>query len=165
MSEPKLISPLLDSFAMGEPISEHNGVRCCPAIDERSNKRYIVKIISIPQSPAKLEALLLTGAYSTPEQAGKYFGDLADGVVQEAHVLTKLSQLEGFLPYENWQIRPMDDQVGYDVYLLGEYRRSLERQFRREPLTQLQAVNLGLDMRAAPSVCRHAGSLYADLRP
>lgn len=165
MSEPKLISPLLDSFAMGEPISEHDGVRCCPAIDERSNKRYIVKIISIPQSPAKLEALLLTGAYSTPEQAGKYFGDLADGVVQEAQVLTKLSQLEGFLPYENWQIRPMDDQVGYDVYLLGEYRRSLERQFRREPLTQLQAVNLGLDMCAALSVCRQAGYLYVDLKP
>lgn len=165
MSEPKLISPLLDSFAMGEPISEHDGVRCCPAIDERSNKRYIVKIISIPQSPAKLEALLLTGAYSTPEQAGKYFGDLADGVVQEAQVLTKLSHLEGFLPYENWQIRPMDDQVGYDVYLLGEYRRSLERQFRREPLTQLQAVNLGLDMCAALSVCRQAGYLYVDLKP
>lgn len=165
MSEPKLISPLLDSFAMGEPISEHDGVRCCPAIDERSNKRYIVKIISIPQSPAKLEALLLTGAYSTPEQAGKYFGDLADGVVQEAQVLTKLSQLEGFLPYENWQIRSMDDQVGCDVYLLGEYRRSLDRQFRRKPLTQLQAVNLGLDMCAALSVCRHAGYLYVDLKP
>lgn len=165
MSEPKLISPLLDSFAMGEPISQHDGVRCCPAIDERSNKRYIVKIISIPQSPAKLEALLLTGAYSTPEQAGKYFQDLAGGVVQEAQVLTKLSQLEGFLPYENWQIRPMDDQVGYDVYLLGEYRRSLERQFRREPLTHLQAVNLGLDMCAALSVCRQAGYLYVDLKP
>lgn len=165
MSEPKLISPLLDSFAMGEPISEHNGVRCCPAIDERSNKRYIVKIISIPQSPAKLEALLLTGAYSTPEQAGKYFEGLADGVVQEAKVLTKLSQLEGFLPYENWQIRPMDDQVGYDVYLLGEYRRSLERQFRRDPLTHLQAVNLGLDLCAALSVCRQAGYLYVDLKP
>lgn len=165
MSEPKLISPLLDSFAMGDPISEHDGVRCCPAIDERSNKRYIVKIISIPQSPAKLEALLLTGAYSTPEQAGKYFGDLADGVVQEAQVLTKLSQLEGFLPYENWQIRPMDDQVGYDVYLLGEYRRSLERQFRRDPLTHLQAVNLGLDLCAALSMCRQAGYLYVDLKP
>ena len=165
MSEPKLISPLLDSFAMGEPISQHNGVRCCPAIDERSNKRYIVKIISIPQSPAKLEALLLTGAYSTPEQAGKYFQELAVVVGQAAKVLTRLSPLEGFLPYENWQIRPMDDQVGYDVYLLGEYRRSLERQFRRDPLTHLQAVNLGLDLCAALSVCRQAGYLYVDLKP
>lgn len=165
MSEPKLISPLLDSFAMGEPISQHDGVRCCPAIDERSDKRYIVKIISIPQSPTQLEALLLSGAYSTPEQAGKYFQDLADGVVQEAQVLGKLSQLEGFLPYENWQIRPMDDQVGYDVYLLGAYKRSLQRLFRREPLTHLQAVNLGLDLCAALSVCRQAGFLYVDLKP
>ena len=29
MSEPKLISPLLDKFIMGDPISEHDGVQCC----------------------------------------------------------------------------------------------------------------------------------------
>ena len=27
LSEPKLISPLLDGFVMGDPMSEHDGVR------------------------------------------------------------------------------------------------------------------------------------------
>ena len=62
MSEPKLISPLLDNFLMGDPISEHNGIRCCPAMDQETEKKYIVKIISLPSSETQLNALLLTGA-------------------------------------------------------------------------------------------------------
>ena len=49
MSEAKLISPMLDNFLMGEPISDHNGVRCYPAIKEDTDERYIVKIISSHQ--------------------------------------------------------------------------------------------------------------------
>ena len=65
MSEPKLISPMLDDFAMGGPISDHHGVRCCPAMPNGSDKRYIVKVISIPASQVQLEAFLLTGIYSS----------------------------------------------------------------------------------------------------
>ena len=43
MSEPKLISPLLDNFIMGDPISEHDGVQCCPAINKDTDEKYIVK--------------------------------------------------------------------------------------------------------------------------
>ena len=50
LSEPKLISPLLDNFLMGDPISDHHGVRCCPAIIKDTDNRFIVKIISIPAS-------------------------------------------------------------------------------------------------------------------
>ena len=69
MSDPRLISPLLDNFAMGGPFSEHHGICCCPAIDEKTGKRYIVKILSVPTSKVQLDALLLTGAYSSIEDA------------------------------------------------------------------------------------------------
>lgn len=165
MSEPKLISPLLDNFAMGDPMSSHHGVRCCPAMENDSDKKYIVKVISIPASQVQLEALLLTGAYNSDAAALSYFRDLAEGVVKEAKVLQKLSKLEGFLPYESWQIVQMDNAVGYDVYLLSSYKRSLERFFRKESMTQLGAVNLGLDLCAAMAVCRRTGMLYVDLKP
>ena len=59
MSEEKLASPLLDGFLMGSPMSEHNGVTCCPAMKEDSDRKYIVKIISVPASQKQLEALQL----------------------------------------------------------------------------------------------------------
>ena len=165
MSEPKLISPMLDNFEMGGPISDHDGVRCCPAMRKNSDEKYIVKIISVPASQTKLDALLLTGAYPDKNAALAYFKELADGIIDEKKVLDSLSQLEGFVPFEDCQIVPMDDATGYDVYLLSEYRTTLERQNARAPMTQLAAVNLGLDLCAGLAVCRRSGYMCVDLKP
>ena len=134
MSDPKCISPLLDGYIMGSPISDHDGVKCCPAMKENSDKKYIVKIISIPTSQVQLDALLLTGAYDTPADAMDYFKEIADGIEKEAALLQKLSKLEGFLPYDGWQVEPMDEnRLGYEVYLVSSYKRSLEKFMTRPP--------------------------------
>lgn len=166
MSEEKRISPLLDGFTLGSPMSEHNGVCCCPAIKENTEKKYIVKIITIPESQVQMDALLLAGAFRDPSGAMDYYKTVAEDVGKEAELLEKLSRLEGFLPYEGWQIEPITRRrLGYEVYLLSSYKRSLEKHLRRNPVTQLEAVNLGLDICAALSVCRQAGALYVDLKP
>ena len=56
MSEPKIISPLLDGFKLGAPIRDQNGIVCRPAIKENSNKKFIVKTISVPANQAQLDA-------------------------------------------------------------------------------------------------------------
>ena len=166
MSELKLISPLLDGFMMGDPISSHDGVRCCPAMKENSDDKYIVKIISVPASQKQLDALLLTGAYKDASAAAEYFKGLAEDTVKEARLLQQLAKLEGFLSYEGWQIVPMEgDEVGFDIYLLGSYKRSLEKFLRRNTMTHLNAVNLGIDLCAALALCRRAGFIYTDLKP
>ena len=166
MTEPELISPLLDGFAMGNPMSNHNGVRCCPAIKENSDEKYIVKIISVPASQVQMDAMLLAGAYKDMAGAMDYFKGVADDVEKEALFLQKLSKLEGFLPYDSWQTEPIKRRrLGYEVYLVSPYKRSLAKYIRRNPVTHLEAVNLGLDLCAALSVCRQAGCLYVDLKP
>lgn len=165
LSEPRLISPLLDGYAMGGPISSHNGVCCCPAMRENADDKYIVKIISIPASQIQVDALLLSGAYRDQNAVLAYFKELAEGTVKEAEVLKQLAKLEGFTPYDSWQIVPMRSEVGYEVYLVGSYKRSLTRYMELSPMTHLAAVNLGLDMCAALAVCRRAGFLYVDLKP
>ena len=165
MSEPKLISPLLDNFEMGGPISDHDGVRCCPAMRKNSDEKYIVKIISVPASQTKMDALLLTGAYSDKSAALSYFKGLANGIADEKKILDNLSQLEGFVPFEGCQIVPMEDESGYDVYLLRPYMKTLERKIAKKPMTHLAAVNLGLDLCAALAVCRRSGYMCIDLKP
>ena len=165
MSEPKLISPMLDDFDMGGPISDHDGVRCCPAMRKNSDDKYIVKIISVPASQTKLDALLLTGAYPDKDSALAYFKAVADDIVAEKKILDGLAQLEGFVAFEDCQIVPMDDATGYDVYLLSAYKLSLERNHLKKPMTQLEAVNLGLDICAALSCCRRSGYMFVDLKP
>ncbi len=166
MPEQKLISPLLDGFSMGTPMSDHDGVQCCPAIKENSDKKYIVKIITIPATQKQMDALLLAGAYKDPADAMDYYKHVGEGVMKEAELLKTLSKLEGFLSYDAWQMEPITKRrLGYEVYLIGSYKRSLDKYIRRNPVTHLEAVNLGLDLCAALSVCRQAGALYVDLKP
>lgn len=165
MSEPRLISPMLDAFDMGGAISDHDGVKCCPAMRRDSDEKYIVKIISVPASQTKLDALLLTGAYPDKESALSYFKDVADGIVAEKRILDDLSHLEGFVPFEDCQIVPKDDATGYDVYLMSPYRLTLDRQLAKAPMTQLGAVNLGIDLCAALAICRQSGYLCVDIKP
>lgn len=165
MSEPRLISPMLDSFALGGAISSHSGVSCYPAMRKDSAERYIVKTISVPASQLQLEALLLTGAYPDAEAARDYFKDLARGIRSEIEILDKLSGRRGFLSFLDSQIVPMEDGVGYEIYLLNYYRRTLDRHLKKEPLTHLSAINMGIDLCAALSQCREMGWLYVDLQP
>ncbi len=165
MSEPKLISPMLDGCIMGEALSCHDGVRCCPAIREDTGEKFIVKIISIPASQVQLEALLLTGAYQNQDAALEYFEELAKDILRERNILNSLSRVEGFVPYLDVQVIPMDDGVGYEVYLLMPYNRSVARIFNSDPLTHLGVINMGLDLCAALAACRRAGYLYVDLKP
>lgn len=166
MSDPKTISPLLDGFTLGPPMSEHDGVRCCPAIKENSDKKYIVKILSIPASQTQMDALLLAGAYRDPADAMEYFRQLGEDVMKEAELLKTLSSAGGFLSYEGWQMEPITkSRLGYEVYLVSSYKRSLEKYVRGNPVTHLEAMNLGLDLCEALSVCRQAGALYVDLKP
>ena len=166
MSEHTLISPLLDGFTMGQPISEHDGVSCCPAIKEDTEKKYIVKIITIPATQTQMDALLLAGAYKDPADAMEYYRMVGEDVQKEAELLKQLSEQEGFLSYEGWQMAPITrKRLGYQVYLVGSYKRSLEKYLRRSPVTQLEAMNLALDLCAALTICRQAGSLYVALKP
>ena len=165
LSDPRLISPMLDGFSLGSSMSCHGGVSCYPAMRNDSDERYIVKTISIPASQVQLDALLLTGAYPDEEAAKGYFQELVKDIRDEVEILDRLSAQRGFLPYTKYQIVPMEEGVGYEVFLLSPYKRSLERQFRTHPLTHLAAVNMGIDLCAALSVCREAGYLYADLKP
>lgn len=165
LSEPKLISPLLDGLIMGDPINEHHGIRSCPAINEETDEKYIVKIISVPASTAQMDALLLTGAYPDEASVLAYYKDLADEILAEIDILKRLAEQEGYIPYDAWQMEPMDDGKGYEIYLLRGYNRTLDTHFKRHAFTHLDALNLGLDLCAAASVSRRSGYLHASLKP
>ena len=165
MSEPRIVSPMLDGFTLGQSISDHSGVTCYPAMREDSEKRYIVKKISLPASQVQVEALLLTGVFRDAEAVRSYYEDLAHGVQREIQTLNSLAEQRGFVPCDGSQIEPMEEGVGYEVYMLSRYRMTLERYMHRNPMTHLSALNLGIDLCAAMAVAREAGWLYADLKP
>ena len=165
MPEPRQISPLLDKIITGDAISDHNGIYCYPAMHTKTNDKYILKVISVPSSETKLEALLLTGALENEDAAKDYFRQRAKELTDEIDTLQQLSRQEGFLPCAGYQVVEKEASVGYDVYVLNENRHTLERYMAKHPMTQLDALNLGLDICSAFTACRRSGYLFANLKP
>ena len=165
MSEPRYVSPMLDGFTLGQSISDHSGVSCYPAMRDDSEKRYIVKKISLPASQVQVEALLLTGVFRDAEAVRSYYEELAHGVQREIQTLNSLAEQRGFVPCNGSQIVAMEEGVGYEVFMLSRYRMTLERYMHRNPMTHLSALNLGIDLCAAMAVAREAGWMYVDLKP
>ena len=91
MSDINMITPLLEGYSVGAPISDHDGIICCPAIKEITGEQYIVKVISIPASQVQMDALLLAGAYKDPADAMDYFRQQSEEIMSEAESLQKLS--------------------------------------------------------------------------
>ena len=165
MSAPKLYLPMFTGLLLGDVMSSHNGVRCYPAIRHSNDEKYIVKVISVPASQVQLDALLLTGAFSSREMALEYYHDLAGDMIREAEILRRLSHQEGFVPYLDAEIVSNDDLSGYEVYLLGNFKHSLEQLFQTETPTHKSIIDMALDLCAALAACRREGYIYVDLKP
>lgn len=165
MSAPMPYLPMLSGLMLGDVMSNHDGVRCYPAIGHSNDDRYIVKVISVPASQVQLDALLLTGAFSSREVALEYYHDLAKDMIKEAQILRSLSYQEGFIPYLDAQIVSTDDLSGYEVYLLGSFKQSLEQIFQTVTQTHKSIIDMALDLCAALAACRREGYIYVDLKP
>ncbi len=166
LAQPKNITPLLGNHIIGDAISSRNGIRCCPVMEQDTENKYILKILSLPPSQTQVDALLLTGICQDKESARDYYEQAAQEIIQEAELLQKLSKSHGFVGFAGWQTEPMEeDNIGCEVYLLADYRSTLARYMARNPMTHLGAVNLGLDLCAALALSRENGYLYVALKP
>lgn len=161
----KAVSPLTDGFAIGEPIASHFGAACYPAIHTVSKEKFILKRITIPESRSQIDALLLTGACADEAAVEEYYKNVVEELRHEIELQQQISSMPGFAPIYGYQIEPKEEGPGYEVYLLSSYRTTLAAFARKNALTHLNGVNLGIDLASALAACHHAGYLYQDLKP
>lgn len=164
MSEINLISPLLDGMKALECFSEKNGCSCWYLEREDSDEQFVLKHISIPASDTKTEALILTGAVADEAEAQSYFEGLANDIRREVIKLQSLSGHSAVASWGGYQVEPKDG-TGYDVYLLMPRRMSLNNFLKNNAMTQLQALNFGIDLCNALGTLRDAGYVYLNLKP
>lgn len=165
MTAPQIISPILDGFTLGELLSQHSTARCYRATQNYSGKLFILKVISLPSSTAQLDALLMTGSFSGPAEVNAYYKEQARDVLRNVQVLRHMATVGGFVDYDCVQVVPSVDGKGYEVYLLSPLRQALPQLLQQDNLSQMDVVNMALDLCAALTVCRRSGYCYANLKP
>ena len=131
----------------------------------KSNQSYYLKHICIPESQKQVDALMFTGAAATVEDAQNYYKQVAADYQAELETLEKLSASPNIGCYRSYQIEPKEDGVGFEIYLLAEYRQTLAEVLAGTPMTQSGAVNLGVDLCSALCSLREAGLIHRNVKP
>lgn len=165
MNIPRKISPILDGFQLNDPIACREGMACYKATETQSEKQFALKVVSLPASDVQMNALIMTGAFSNRADANTYFMGQARGIMNEVKTLRYMATLGGFSDFDCVQVVPADRECGFDIYMLSPLQQNLEAILPKQDLSQLEALNMGLDLCAALATCRHAGFCYVNLKP
>lgn len=166
MSDAHTVSPLLDAYTLGEPVRDHHGITCTPAIHQVTQEKFMLKHISVPESQIQVDAMLLTGACENKEAAKSYYADMARELTEEVEAFRRLARGRGFVPFfAHQEVEKTGDEIGTDLYVLSPFRTTLAAYVKSNPMTHLAAVNLGLDLCASLVLARKAGYIYLNLKP
>ena len=165
LPELNMISPLLTNMELVKCVSVRSGTSVYIVKSTKSNQSYYLKHICIPESQKQVDALMFTGAAATVEDAQNYYKQVAADYQSELETLEKLSASPNIGCYRSYQIEPKEDGVGFEIYLLAEYRQTLSEVLAETPMTHSGAVNLGLDLCSALCSLREAGLIHRDVKP
>lgn len=165
MSELNMVSPLLSNMEVVSCVSKHGGASVYIVRSTKSQARYILKHISVPESQRQIDALRYSGAANTDEEAQKYYEQVVEDYKAELETLESLAGHANIACYRSYQIEPKQDAVGFDLYLLAEDRMTLKDHLEQSPMTHLSAVNLAIDLCDALIDLRAAGFVHRDVKP
>ncbi len=163
MSE-QTIPYIAKHYTLGEAFSNKNGIRCYPAIDNRTQNRYILKVHHFPANSTVTEAFILSGAFANIRDVNAYYADLAKDLCRQVAILNALSQSSCFSHYIFCESATCEDG-GTVVWLIAPYQTTLAVLFGKYQLNETEIIRLGISLCHALSISREAGFLYTALRP
>lgn len=165
LAEWNISSPLLNDMQIVDRLSDVGGVATYLIKNDISEKNYIFKCISIPESQTQVEGLRYSGAIQTAGEAQAYYERVVADYKAEIETLKRLSDCGSIDCYKVHHIQPKDEAVGFDLHLLAPYRKTLAEYIQQTPMTHLKTVNLALDLCTALKDLRHAGYIHCNIKP
>ena len=165
MSEFKLISPLLDGMIVEKEFPEQNGRTNYTLRKKDSEERYTLNRISVPASDSQVRALILSGAYPSEEAVHEYYGKVVADISQELEKGKMLAASGCYSAPIGYQSVVKEEGIGYDVYILYPQYVPLSVLLSENAISNLRAINLGIDLCDAACACRDAGYLFENINP
>ncbi len=165
MSEINLNTTLLTNMEVLQCLGKKGGTAVYQVKSTKSEHLYVLKHISVPESQRQVEALLFTGAAADEEAAQAYYQQVVSDYQSELEQMLALANSPNLDCFRSYEIKPKEEGVGFDVYLMAEFRTTLEQYMAQTPMTQSTAVNLAMDLCNALSELRKAGLIHRDVMP
>lgn len=165
MADIELHTALLTNMEIQRCLSKRGGTAVYCVKSTKSEQLYILKHISVPETQRQVDALIFTGAAADKDAAQVYYQQVVSDYQAELEQLEALANSPNLDSFHSYEIRPKEDGVGFDVFLLAEYRTTLESYLAENEMTQSSAVNLAIDLCSALLDLRAAGLIHRDVKP
>ena len=165
MLELNLNTTLLSNMEPLSCLGRKGGTAVYLVRSNKSDQFYVLKHISVPESQRQVDALIFTGAAADEQAAQEYYQQVVSDYQSELEQMVALANSPNLDCFRSYEIKPKEDGVGFDVFLMSEYHSTLDRYLAEHAMTQSGAVNLALDLCSALQELRGAGLIHRDVTP
>ena len=125
MIDPKRVIPLLTNMSVDREIGRGPNGTVYQVTRRLDGKKLALKHISIPANDAQTKALIFAGAVSSEAEAQKYYSTLVQEIKSEILTLNGIESGSNLLKFRGYQVDQKIIGIGFDVYLLEDFCRSL----------------------------------------
>lgn len=122
-----------------------------------------LKVISFPQN--KSEIASLRNENMTKEEITDFFHHFADKLSREFAVMERLKGNTHIVSYEDHKIIQHEDGIGCDVLIRMELLTPLSEHLNLNGCSEKDAVQLGIDICNALSLCEREKIIHRDIKP
>lgn len=122
-----------------------------------------LKVITIPQNPADIEASYKDGM--DQESITAYYRSVVEDIVAEFALMSQLKGNSNIVSYEDHQVVPHEDGIGWDILIRMELLKPLMDVHAESPLDEKEVTKLGIDLCHALELCEKKGIIHRDIKP
>ena len=123
-----------------------------------------LKAITIPADKSEYEQVLEAGM--DREGASTYFRDYVQELNREIALMSRLKGHSNIVSYEDHQIIPHEDGIGWDILIRMELLRPINDALRQnKSFTRAEVIRLGPDLPRALEVCGQYNIIHRDIKP
>lgn len=125
--------------------------------------RAALKIITIPDSAEEVKEIKAAGMNDA--EISNYFKGVVESFVQEFALMAKLKGHTNIVGYEDHQVIPADDGIGWTILIRMELLTSLINYVAENPMTRRDVIKLGIDLCKALELCQRVNVIHRDIKP
>ena len=130
--------------------------------DISGKKSAALKAITIPQS--KTEISTMRASLRDEQSVKEYYKDIAGKLLNEFNLMAKLKGNSNIVSYEDHNIEPHEDGIGYDILIRMELLTPLSEYFENG-IDEKDVIRLGIDICKALEICQQYEIVHRDIKP
>ncbi|MBQ1931384.1 MAG: protein kinase [Lachnospiraceae bacterium] len=122
-----------------------------------------LKIITVPQSDAEIQAALEEGM--SPSEAEQYFYSMVEDIVREFALMAKVKGTAYVVSYEDHEVIRHTQGLGWDILIRMEELTGLLPYAYAHPFTRRDIIKLGIHMCQGLELCQKYNIIHRDIKP